>query len=134
MRIVFTAVALTATLFVAGAATAASQAPASNDSASAQTSTSVSADDFTQSLNHNNLRRQLQQQLSSAGYSSITIMPSSFYVQAKNKDGQPVAMVIGPDSFVSVTQMNNGAGGKQVQSSTGQPSANGGAQNSTKQP
>ncbi len=35
----------------------------------------------------------------------MTVTPSSFYVQAKDKKGDPVAMVIGPDSFAEVTDI-----------------------------
>lgn len=133
MKIAFAAAVLTATLFAAGAASAASQTTSDNTPANAQTSKSASAGDQMQSFDHNNLRQELQQQLSSAGYTSIKIMPSSFYVQAKSKDGQPVAMVIGPDSMVAVTEVDNGASAKQAQSSTGQSSADAGAQSSTKQ-
>ena len=56
-------------------------------------------------LKHTNMRQDLQDQLTKAGYTSIRIMPSSFYIQAKDKKGDPVAMVVGPDSFVEVTDM-----------------------------
>ena len=62
-------------------------------------------------MNHTNLRQQLQDQLTKAGYSSIKIMPSSFYIQAKDKKGEPVAMVIGPDSFAEVTEILQRDGG-----------------------
>ena len=32
-------------------------------------------------------------------------MPSSFYVHAKNKQGDPVAVVIGPEGFTEVTEV-----------------------------
>ena len=35
--------------------------------------------------------------LTKAGFSDITIMPSSFLVRAKDSDGNPVMMVINPD-------------------------------------
>ena len=57
------------------------------------------------SLNQNSLRAQLKQNLSKSGFTDIKIMPSSFYVQAKNKKGEPVAMVIGPDTFTAVTEI-----------------------------
>ncbi len=52
-----------------------------------------------------NIRQQIQSQLAKAGYSDVTITPSSFYVRAKDKQGNPMAMVIGPDSFTEVTEM-----------------------------
>lgn len=52
-----------------------------------------------------NMRAQIQAQLTKDGYTDVTVMPSSFYVHAKNKAGNPVAMVIGPDSFTEVTDV-----------------------------
>ena len=52
-----------------------------------------------------NIRQQIQSQLTKAGYTDVTIMPSSFYVRAKDKKGNPMEMVIGPDSFTEVTEM-----------------------------
>jgi hypothetical protein len=82
-------------------------------------------------LSQNNLRQQLHEQLAKAGFTSIKIMPSSFYVQAKNKNGDPVAMVIGPDTFTAVTEI-----GAQ-NSASAQPTpqkGQGSAQGSTQQP
>ena len=56
-------------------------------------------------LHHTNIRQQLQDQLAKAGYTDVKVMPSSFFVQAKDKQGNPVAMVIGPDSFTEVTDI-----------------------------
>jgi hypothetical protein len=56
-------------------------------------------------LHHTNMRQQLQDQLTKAGYTSVKITPSAFFVQAKDKKGDPVAMVIGPDSFTEVTDL-----------------------------
>ena len=56
-------------------------------------------------LHHTNLRQQLQNQLQKDGYTDVKVMPSSFYIQAKDKKGEPVAMVVGPDSFVEVTDV-----------------------------
>ena len=65
--------------------------------------------DEMKSLGQNNLSQQLRDQLTKAGYSSIKVMPSSFYVQAKDKKGDPVAMVIGPDTFTEVTEVKTQA-------------------------
>jgi hypothetical protein len=56
-------------------------------------------------------RQQLQSQLSGAGFADIKIMPSSFYVQAKDKQGNAVAMVVGPDTFTEVTQIGGNSTG-----------------------
>ena len=41
--------------------------------------------------------QKLRSDLGKAGYTNITIMPSSFIVRAKNSEGSPVMMVISPD-------------------------------------
>jgi hypothetical protein len=66
-------------------------------------------------MQHTNLRQQLQDQLQKAGYTQVKITPSSFFVQAKDKKGDPVAMVIGPDSFAEVTDIVNKAPGKSAE-------------------
>ena len=97
--------AVATALLVASAANAASTATQTNAPA-AQTQAKASNDsDPMKSLGPNNLRQQIHAQLDKAGYTSIKITPSSFYVQAKDKKGDPVAMVIGPDSFTEVTEI-----------------------------
>jgi uncharacterized iron-regulated membrane protein len=56
-------------------------------------------------LHHTNFRQQLQDQLTKAGYTSVKITPSSFFVQAMDKKGDPVAMVVGPDFISEVTEV-----------------------------
>ena len=51
------------------------------------------------------IRQQIQDQLSKTGYTGVQIMPSSFLVRAKDKSGNPVEMIIGPDSFTEVTEV-----------------------------
>jgi hypothetical protein len=46
----------------------------------------------------------LQKKLAEQGFSEVEIVPGSFIVTAKDKDGQPVAMVIGPHSTMVFTQ------------------------------
>ncbi len=50
------------------------------------------------------ISQRLRDDLTKAGFSDITIMPSSFLVRAKDSQGNPVMMVINPDSFTEVTQ------------------------------
>ena len=97
MKSLLTAGALA--LLAAGAANAAMTAPSQNANTPAYAAPVIAdanAMKAADAMNHTNLRQQLQDQLTKAGYSSIKIMPSSFYVQAKDKKGEPVAMVIGP--------------------------------------
>jgi hypothetical protein len=55
------------------------------------------------------IAQKLQADLSKAGFSDIKIMPSSFLVRAKDSSGNPVMMVINPDSITEVTEGNMGA-------------------------
>ncbi len=49
------------------------------------------------------ISQRLRDDLSKAGFTNITIMPSSFLVRAKDSQGNPVMMVINPDSLTEVT-------------------------------
>ncbi|WP_131113126.1 hypothetical protein [Lichenihabitans psoromatis] len=51
------------------------------------------------------MRQQIQDQLTKSGYTNVKVMPSSFVVQAVNKKGDPVEMMIGPDSMTSITEI-----------------------------
>lgn len=46
----------------------------------------------------------LRADLTKAGFTDIKIMPSSFMVRAKDSQGNPVMMVINPDSLTEVTE------------------------------
>lgn len=59
------------------------------------------------------LRQQVRDNLTRAGFTDIKIMPTSFMVRAKNQSGNPVMMVINPDSFTEVTAIHNNDGGTQ---------------------
>lgn len=59
------------------------------------------------------LRQQVQDNLKKAGFTDINVMPTSFLVRAKDQSGNPVIMVINPDSFTEVTGLSatqNGTG------------------------
>ena len=47
--------------------------------------------------------QKLRDDLAKAGFTNITIMPSSFLVRAKDSQGNPVMMIINPDSLTEVT-------------------------------
>jgi hypothetical protein len=57
--------------------------------------------------NQATIRQQVKKNLQDAGFSDINIMPSSFLVRAKDKSGNPVMMVINPDSITTLTQTPN---------------------------
>lgn len=50
------------------------------------------------------LSAKLRDDLTKAGFTDIKIMASSFLVRAKDSQGNPVMMVINPDSLTEVTQ------------------------------
>lgn len=60
----------------------------------------------TQAQNQNqgrqSIRQDVENNLKSAGFTDIKIMPESFLVRAKDKSGNPVMMVINPDSITAV--------------------------------
>lgn len=45
----------------------------------------------------------LGQKLQSQGFTNVQVVPGSFLVSAKDKDGDPVNMVIGPHSMTMFT-------------------------------
>jgi len=52
------------------------------------------------------VQQQLRSDLSKAGYSDIKIVPGSFLVQAKDKQGNETEMMISPHSMTEVTAMS----------------------------
>lgn len=56
--------------------------------------------------NSQSLQASVQQNLKSAGFTDIHVMPSSFLVRAKDKDGNPVMMVINPDSVTAISELS----------------------------
>jgi hypothetical protein len=65
-----------------------------------------SATQGAQSQSQQPIRQQIQNDLSQAGYTDIKIMPESFLVRAKDKRGNPVMMVINPDSITTISEDN----------------------------
>jgi len=108
MKTVLAATGVALTLLVGGVANAAnmpstnaSQTPTYAKPVIADADAAKAADD----LHHKNIRQELQDQLDKAGYTAVKITPSSFFVEAKDKQGNPVQMVIGPDSFTEITAL-----------------------------
>jgi hypothetical protein len=50
------------------------------------------------------LGSQMRDSLQKAGFSNVRMVPSSFVISAKDKDGNPVVMSVTPDSFTAVTE------------------------------
>jgi hypothetical protein len=92
--------ALLLTCGLAGSAAAATTSPApagdQNAAPNPQAATHIS--------------QKLRSNLAKAGFTDITIMPSSFLVRAKDSEGNPVMMVINPDSLTEVTEHSEGTG------------------------
>ena len=121
---------LTTTAFavclVAGAATANAAPATANPDAKVPAYAAPVVDDANamkgaDMVQHTSLRQQLMNQLEKAGYTQVKVTPSSFFVEAKDKKGDAVAMVIGPDSFAEVTNVPMKAPGPSAQKS---PDAN----------
>jgi hypothetical protein len=56
------------------------------------------------------IQAQVKNNLAQAGFSDIRIMPESFLVRAKDQNGNPVMMVINPDSVTAVTAASGSEG------------------------
>jgi hypothetical protein len=70
------------------------------------------------------LSQRLRNDLAKAGFTDITIMPSSFLVRAKDSQGNPVMMVINPDSLTELTEHSEPpVSGAIKGAATGSPSA-----------
>jgi hypothetical protein len=82
--------------------------PAQNQPAQSQTQSNQPTSSKSQAQNQS-IREQVQKNLQQAGYTDVKIMPESFLVRAKDKDGNPVMMVINPDSVTAITEINRGS-------------------------
>lgn len=51
------------------------------------------------------MRAQIRDMLQNAGFTEIQVVPGSFFVHAKDKDGNPVVMNMSPDSFTEMTEV-----------------------------
>ena len=63
---------------------------------SGQTAPSVSDD--TQAL-----PQAIQQKLTAQGFTDVRVVPGSYLVSTKDKDGNPITMIIGPTSMTVLT-------------------------------
>ncbi len=78
-------------------------APGNPASPMQHSSTDANADSAATAANMH-IAQKLRADLDKAGYTDITIKPSSFFVQAKNSEGSPVTMMISPDSVTALTE------------------------------
>lgn len=94
---------LAATVLLATALTQGVAVAQNNSSAtSGDTNTTTSAQ------NAQSIPQELKKQLRDEGFSNVEIVPGSFLVSAKDKDGNPVQMVVGPHSITMLTMEKSG--------------------------
>ena len=51
------------------------------------------------------IQQRVKSNLEQAGFKNVRVMPSSLLVRATDKDGNPVMMVINPDSITEITDV-----------------------------
>ena len=71
-----------------------------------------------------NLRQRMTTNLQQSGFTDVKVMPESFLVQAKDKEGNPVTMFITPDSLSEVTTVGSGVTAQNPGTSSGGMFAN----------
>ena len=105
---------LLATAMTASAQTGSSTANTGRSATAPNSASPPSAQNQPNAAANEPLRQQVRDNLAKAGFTDIRIMPTSFMVRAKDQSGNPVMMVINPDSFTEVTAVS----GNNNQSST----------------
>lgn len=65
------------------------------------------------------LPQQIQSKLRDQGFTNVEVVPGSFLVSAKDKQGDPVTMIIGPNSM-TVFSLHTSGGSSTVGSSPGE--------------
>ncbi len=65
------------------------------------------------------IQQDLHQSLAQAGFTDIKIIPGSFLVHAKDKKGNPVEMMINPNSVVEIAAIPGSSNGNQNGSHNG---------------
>ncbi len=104
-------------------------APATNPNASSDTTTQNSS--TKPQKTGAQIANEIRSNLENAGFKNIKLMPSSFIVRAEDKNGNPVMMVLNPDSVTSVTEINNGSNGATVGQSQSPDTDNSDSHNAT---
>lgn len=95
---------LASAILLAGLAPCAAYAQSSTTN-SANPTTGPSTSTSTQPSNQTAqaVPQKIQQKLQQQGFTDVKVVPGSFIVTAKDKDGDPVNMVIGPNSMMMMT-------------------------------
>jgi hypothetical protein len=100
------ALALAAALVLGATGAALAQTGTSTTS---QPNTSNSSASTNSSASGAQMRDRLINNLKQAGFTNVQVQAESFLVRAKDKDGDPVMMVINPDSLTEVVGANPSA-------------------------
>ncbi len=69
-----------------------------------------------------NIPREIKQKLSQDGFTNVQVVPGSYLVSAKDKNGDPVMMVIGPHSMTIMSEFPGSRGTATTGSSSGSSS------------
>ncbi len=64
------------------------------------------AQSATSPKNEQSLPQEIKRKLTAQGFTNVQVVPGSYLVSAKDKDGDPVTMVIGPHSMTMFTVEN----------------------------
>ena len=72
-----------------------------------------------------NLPKEIRSKLEQDGFTNVQIVPGSFLVSAKDKNGDPVTMVLGPNSMMMLTEVPNKSGSTTGSGSTGKVDSSG---------
>jgi hypothetical protein len=70
-----------------------------------------------------NLQRQVKQDLQKAGFTDVSVAPNSFLVQAKDRSGDPVTMIVGPNSMTAVVAQPSSGAATDPATTTATPTA-----------
>jgi hypothetical protein len=57
------------------------------------------------------IQQRMQSDLQKAGFTDVKVMPDSFLINAKDRSGQPVAMIVSPTSMTAIVDQSSAAPG-----------------------
>jgi hypothetical protein len=100
----------------------------------AQTNGTSSSTNSSSNMSHMTLRQVRQKitnDLRTDGYQDVRVIPDSFLVHARNKQGDPVVMIINPDSVFAVTGVPRQANASNPNGTSNGHSSLGSSSNST---
>jgi hypothetical protein len=72
-------------------------------------------------MNATPLRQEMTQSLQKSGFTDVKVVPDSFFVQAKDKSGNPVSMLISPNSVTELVDAANPGSASAPGSQAGTP-------------